>query len=273
MAAETQLANWQNAVDNQFDFGKSAYLEAAPDLANASAAAESVAQLQGGLAGTQGRLAADLTRRVGAFHGLQDQYIADAFGYNSQDRQQQASGRAMADVSNQFDSAQQQAQRQLGRMGVNPSSGRALALTNQLGIAKASAMAGAANKARQDLESAANERQKAGIGFGLNLSAQAGTAAQMAAYAGNAALNSAAHPLKNRLDFAGGIADIYGRSAAGNQDLWSAQNLTAQQRATLDANAQARSDSREAEWLAAIGSFAGSKAGGSLIDKGLALFG
>jgi hypothetical protein len=269
MAAETQLANWQNAVDNRLDFGKAAYLEAAPDLANANAASEGVAKLQGGVAGIQGKLSSDLAGRVDKFSDLQDQYSGDAFGYNSADRQAQVSGKAMADVASQFDNTQQQSQRQLSRMGVNPSSGRQLALTNQLGIAKASASAGAASKARQDLESVANERQKTAIGFGANLPSQSAQAAQMAASAGNSAVNSATAPLTNRLAFAGGVSNIYGDSAAGNADMWRAQNLTASQAAALSADAQARADANDSNWLSAVGSIAGSKAGGDLISSGV----
>jgi len=273
MAAETQLTNWQNAVDNQFQFGKNAYLEAMPDLGNANAAAYQAAGLQGNLAGQQGQLSNYLTGRVNQFGGMQDQYANDAFGYNTQARQGQASHRAMADVSKQFDNTSQQAQRQMGRMGVNPSSGRSMALTNQLGIAKASAMAGAGNKARQDLESVANERQKTAIGFGANTASQAGQAAQMATYGSNAAVTAAAQPLANRLAFAGGISNIYGNSINGNSNLWTAQNLTAAQRAAVDANAQANSDNNDAAWLNAIGNFAGSKTGGNLIDQGLSALG
>jgi len=62
-------------------------------------------------------------------------------GYLSQQR-----GKAMADVQQQSDAQMQSQQRNLQRMGVNPSSGRALAMGNQNAIATAAAKAGAAGQ-------------------------------------------------------------------------------------------------------------------------------
>lgn len=268
------LQNWQNATDNRFDFAKNAYLEAVPELATANATAESAARIQGANALNLGGLADTLTDRVGEFNDLQDKYSAGAFSYNSPERQSQVAGRAMADVSQQFDSTQQQSQRQLSRMGVNPSSGRQLALTNQLGIAKASAMAGAGNKARQDLDNVANERQKTAIGFGANLPNQITSLGQGSTYASNAATNAATAPLTNKLNFAGGVSNIYGNAADGYKGIYQTTNLTAAQQADQARLAQASSDSSDAAWLSAAGSFLGSKTGGSLIDKGItAIFG
>lgn len=238
------LTNWQNATDNRFDFGKNAYLEAIPDLANANAMATGVAGMQANLAGSQGQLASGLMNRAGTFEGLQDRYITDAFGYNSQAKQDQVAGKAVADVAQQFANTQGQAQRQMSRMGVNPSSGRSLALSNQLGIAQASAQAGAANKARNDLEAVANDRQKTAIGFGANVPAQALSAAQGAMYTGNAAVNAAAAPLNQRLNFAGGISSIYGNAASGYGDIYKTTNLSASQQADLAAS-QAAADAKE----------------------------
>jgi len=265
------LTNWQNATDNRFDFGKNAYLEAIPDLAQANAMAGGVAGMQAGISSGQADLAKNLNTRTDVFSGLQDQYAKDAFGYNSADRQNQVAGQAMADVSQKFSDTQGQAQRQMNRMGVNPSSGRSLAMSNQLGIANASAQAAAANKARMDLDNTADERQQKAIAMGANLPSQATNAAQMASYVGNSALTSAAQPYVNKLNFAGGISNIYGNAATGYGDLYKTLNLTPAQQVALNSSSQAASDQEDAAWLNAIGSVAGSSAGSSLIDKGIDL--
>jgi len=263
------LQNWQNATDNRFDFSKNAYLEAIPSLADANASAEAASQIQGATAMNLGGLANTLTDRVDQFSGMQDQYAKDAFGYNSQARQDQAAGRAMADVTQQFDNTQQQAQRQLSRMGVNPSSGRSLALTNQLGIAKAAALAGSANKARQDLDKEANERQKTAIGFGANLPNQITSLGQGAVYAGNAAVNTATAPLTNRLNFAGGSSNIYGNAADGYKSIYSTTNLTAEQQAAQARIAQGTDDANDRALMAAAGNFLASKGGEAVVNKGI----
>lgn len=64
---------------------------------------------------------------------------------NSADYLAQQRGKAMADVQQQSDAQMGIAQRNMSRMGVNPSSGRMLALNNQNAMQTAAAKAGAAN--------------------------------------------------------------------------------------------------------------------------------
>jgi hypothetical protein len=261
------LQNWQNATDNRFDFAKNAYLEAIPSLADANATAQAASRIQGTSAMNLGRLADSLTDRVGDFNDLQDQYSASAFGYNSADRQKQVSDRAMADVSGKFDATQQEAQRQLSRRGVNPASGRQLALTNQLGLAKASAMAAASNKARQDLDNTADERQKTAIKFGDNLPNQITSLGQGATYAANSAVNTGTAPLTNRLSFAGGISNIYGNAADGYKGLYTTTNLTAEQQAAQARIAQGTDDANDRALMAAAGNFLASSGGQAAVGK------
>ena len=60
--------------------------------------------------------------------GLQDTIVNDAKTFNTQDKQDELAGMAMADVNQGFSSAREQSGRAMARMGVNPSSGRALAM-------------------------------------------------------------------------------------------------------------------------------------------------
>jgi hypothetical protein len=259
--ADTNLANWQGAVDDQLDFGKKAYLEAIPDLATANATATGAAEMQGGAAAGQANLAKTLAGRVDKFAGMQDQYAQDAADLDSPENQSKVAGEAVAGVTQQFKNLRDQNTRQLMRTGVNPNSGRALALGNQLGMAEAVARAGSAAKARNDLSVVADDRQKTAIGFGSNLPGQSTSAAQQAGYLGNTAVESAKAPLANRLNFAGGISNIYGNAQGGYGDLWKSNNLTAAQRAQTDSQ-------EDSNLWGALGSIVGSKGGSDLISKG-----
>lgn len=267
--ADANLANWQSAVDNGFSFGKNAYLEAIPDLATASATAKGVTGLQSGAAAEQAKLAKSLSDRTATFNGMQDKYSADAFGMNSPARQAQVSSQASADVASKYAGMRSQGLRQLARTGVNPSSGKSMALNSQMDISEATAKAGAANKARQDLEVVANDRQKTAIGFGANLPAQATSAAQAAGTLGNQVVASAQAPLAQRLAFAGGISGLYGTAEDGYKGLWQSQNLTPAQQASISASEQAQSNAQNAAFISALGSVAGSSGGSALIDKGV----
>lgn len=267
MAAEAQLVNWQNAVDNRIDFSKNAYLEAIPDMANANAAAEVIGHGLNQVSADQGRLADTLSTRVDKFAGMQDTYGAGAFAHNSPERQRAVSNQAQADVTSQYANLAGQGARELNRRGVNPGAGRSLAMANQLGIAQASAQAGASSKALSDLESVANERQKTAIGFGANLPSQSSQAAQVAASTGNYAVNAASQPLANKLNFAGGVSNIYGNDASGNAELWKAQNMSPDQAAAISANQQTRDDNNDAAMWSGIGNLVTSDAGQNAISS------
>ena len=97
--------------------------------------------------------------RRGELTGLQNRAIQDANSFNAQDKGEQYAGQAMADVGMQAEAARQAQTRGLQRMGVNPSSGKMLAINSQLGLSEAAAKASASNKVR---EAARME------GYGLN---------------------------------------------------------------------------------------------------------
>lgn len=86
--------------------------------------------------------------RRGALSTLQDQQIKDAADFNTEDRANELAGKASADVNQAFSNATAQNGRAMARMGINPSSGRALAVGNQTAIAQAAALAGASTNAR-----------------------------------------------------------------------------------------------------------------------------
>jgi hypothetical protein len=86
--------------------------------------------------------------RRGNLSGMQDTMINDANSFNSEARQDQLVGEAQSEVNSAFANAKTQQAQALARRGVNPNSGKALALGNQSAIAQASALAGASNRAR-----------------------------------------------------------------------------------------------------------------------------
>lgn len=86
--------------------------------------------------------------RRDALQGVQDTQIADAKDFNTEGRADELAGLAGADVTQAFSNARDQNARSMARMGVNPGSGRALAMGNQTAIAQAAALAGASTNAR-----------------------------------------------------------------------------------------------------------------------------
>lgn len=80
---------------------------------------------------------------------MQNMQLDEARKFDSDVRSDQLAKNAVADVGMQAEQARQAMTRQQQRMGVNPSSGKALTLQSQSAIAEAAAKAGASNVARE----------------------------------------------------------------------------------------------------------------------------
>lgn len=87
--------------------------------------------------------------RRGELTALQDRMIGDANSFNTEAKGEQYAAQATADVGMQAEMARQAQTRGLQRMGVNPGSGKMLAVQSQMGLSEAAAKAGAANKVRE----------------------------------------------------------------------------------------------------------------------------
>jgi hypothetical protein len=79
---------------------------------------------------------------------FEDQLLEDVNRFDSAGYKDQQVASAMADVQSGFSGAAEQQRRGLARMGVNPNSGRSMAMGNAMGFEQAKAMANAANKTR-----------------------------------------------------------------------------------------------------------------------------
>lgn len=85
------------------------------------------------------------------YEPLNQQVIADSKNYDSVAKQNQAAGQANADVVQAYTKLKGEQDRQMAGMGVNPNSGKFVALNGQMGLSQALADAGAQNTARQNL--------------------------------------------------------------------------------------------------------------------------
>lgn len=87
--------------------------------------------------------------RRGQLTGLQDKMISDAKGFDSGARGTELANQAQADVGQQFASSRQQMGRNMARMGINPNSGKSLAINSEMGGSEATARAGVSSAARE----------------------------------------------------------------------------------------------------------------------------
>ena len=184
------LANSQVAKD-ALDWYKQAYTDQAPLRQQAADKALAVSDAQLASMKQNDAISNDYWNyQKDTFRPLEGKIIADAQSFDSPERQNQNAAKATADVQQAFDSSQGQMQRSLERRGVNPSSGAALALNNQMLMQKAAASAGASNKARTDTELQGYARKMDAANLGRNLASNQATSAGVAMTAGNKQSNT-----------------------------------------------------------------------------------
>jgi hypothetical protein len=212
-----------NLSAEQLAWAKDIYAQTAPDRAAATARANQISDAQLEAMNTQTGLAKDYADyNKGTFQPLEKSIVADAQNYDTPDRVAANVGRAEADVNAGFSNAREQQTRSLARMGVNPSSGRALALGNQTAIAQAASLADASNKARLDTETVGRAMKMDAAGLGRNLPSNQATTAGLAVNAGNASLASGLAPLNVNASGNQIMTSGFGGAAAG---LGSAANI------------------------------------------------
>lgn len=148
--------------------------------------------------------------------GLQDQMVADARNFDTEDRSAELAGQAGADVEQAFAQQREESGRSMARMGINPNSGRYAAMDAQMSMAQALAKAGVQNAARQAARSegrALTDRASNALsGYPAMGMSTTGSGAQMAAN-GISMVNSAAAGRTAGYGMAGGMAGQMGQNA------------------------------------------------------------
>jgi hypothetical protein len=144
IAAQTQAAtNSQNLANQQFAWGQQQFAKNSANTDQAVAGANQTAALNTGYA------AQDRDRYVQTYQPLEDEYIANAQKYSDPTQVNSRAAAAAGDVSQQFDVARGNAQRQLEAYGVDPTQTRAAALDLGTRTQEAAARASAANTSRR----------------------------------------------------------------------------------------------------------------------------
>lgn len=189
------LANAQLSKES-LAWYKEIYAESAPDRAKAAATNEKVSNAQLAALESNTALSNDYSNYAKTtFRPLEQGIVSDAQAYDTEARRDSEAGKAIADVNQGFSSAKEQSMRSMARMGVNPSSGRTLAMSNQMSVAQAAAQAQAATGARQNVETQGYARKMDAANLGRGLASNQATSAGVALNAGNSAVNNAGQTL------------------------------------------------------------------------------
>lgn len=217
-AAEANADIAQQALD----WYKKSYAEQAPLREQAAAKANEVSDAQLASMRQNDEISRDYWGyQKNTFRPMEQAIVEGAKNYDTAARRDQKAAQAIADVQQQADATQMQQMRGMLRMGVNPSSPKFAAMSNQMTMATALGKASAATKAREGVEMQGYARKMDAANLGRNLASNQATSAGVALNAGNSAAATGQMPLtqaQNATNQAGqGFQTaIQGNNSAGN---------------------------------------------------------
>lgn len=215
---------------------KEQYAASAPQRERAAETANRVAEQQLSSAQQNDAISRDYWNyQKDTFRPLEQGIVTDAKNFDTEARRNEAAGKAIADVGSQVELARQQQTRGLQRMGVNPNSGKMLSMSNAMAMGEAAAKAGAASKARDNIEIQGYARKMDAANMGRNLASNQATSAGVALNAGNSAVNSAGVPLTQANQAAATMGQGFGIGVQANSSAGNLYSQSAQTQAQANA--------------------------------------
>ena len=121
------------------------------------------------------------------FKPIEDRMVSDAANYDSPEAQAKAAAEAKADVMSNASQAQQQNQRQMASMGIDPRSGRFAGVDRGNDLSTALAAAGAQNGAREAVKATGMALREGVANFGKGATSTAAQQVGLGLQAGNSA--------------------------------------------------------------------------------------
>ena len=192
----------------QLQFARDQYNRSAPIL-------ESIAQNQIAAQNEQLQQARDYyDYQRDTYRPVERGLVQDAQNFNSQAYRNQVAGQAAADAGRAFGISQQQNQRAMASMGVNPNSGRFAGMQNATGLQQAAVRANAMTGSRRQAEQMGYARQLDAAGLGRGLAGASAAAYGGASSAGSMAGQNAQSAGQN---YMGNMAIGSGTIGAGQQ--------------------------------------------------------
>lgn len=186
------------------------------------------------------------------YRPLEENLVQEFEDYDTTARREQAAGEATADVTTGFEAQRENALRRLEDYGIDPSQTRSQALDAEVRVQEAAAQAGAANKARRDVENTGRALRGEALNIGRGYASNVAGAYNTAIGAGNSAAgNSAASTGFNPYGTSGSL-------------LTSSANITN----SSYANQLAQFDSSNALTSAIVGGVAGAGTAALLAEGG-----
>lgn len=209
-------ARVQDLNETQFAWVKQQWEADAPNRQRATDIAQQVSQEQLDTMREQRGLAQESAsdyRRI--YRPLEEQAAREAATFDSEDRQHEAAGKAIADVQQRSDIMRGATERNLASMGVNASDGNFAATFGELDNQAVLQGAMAANSARDRVQTVGRALRADAIGVGRGVVGSQGTQAGLTLTAGSQALGTATVPSQMNQSGVGMVQQAAGQASNG----------------------------------------------------------
>lgn len=244
----------------QLDWAKQIYGETADERAAATAVADQVSRSQLEAQNLQNKVAqAGYEDYTSTYRPLEQKLVADAQAYDTPERRAAEAASASADVETSIAAQRGATMRAMERSGVNPASGKVMAMAGALDIGAAKAKAGAANAAMKTVEQQGYARRMDAANLGRNIASAQGTNASIASQIGAGAVGSANAALGSAASGQGILNSGYAGAQAGLAGAANTYNQISQ-------NQMAANSSSNSLW-SGLGSAAGMVGAAMVSDK------
>lgn len=196
MTAQNALAAQQVNISNEsLNWAKQIYAETAPERKEATSRAIEVSNAQMEAMRKQSALTDEYAAyQKETFQPLEKAIVAEAQAYDTPERREAKAVAASADVDMQVANQRAATQREMGRNGVNPSSGKMIAMQGVMDLGAAKLRVGAANTARDKVETIGAAKMADAANLGRGLSSSQATSAGIALNQGNSSVNNGQLP-------------------------------------------------------------------------------
>ncbi|WP_159915900.1 tail fiber domain-containing protein [Pantoea sp. 18069] len=234
----------------QLEWAKQIYAETADERAAATSTANQVSEAQ--LAGQelQNKISqAGYEDYNSTYRPLEQSLVAGAQNYDTPERRAAEAQAASADAEASIAAQRGATMRAMERSGVNPASGKVMAMAGAMDIGAAKVKAGAANQAVRNVEQQGYARRMDAANLGRNIASSQATNASIASQIGAGAVGSSGAALSAAGSGQGILNSGYSGAQAGLAGAASTYNQIAQ-------NQMASSQSGNALW-GGLGSAAG----------------
>jgi hypothetical protein len=195
----------------------------------------------------------DRARYNSVYKPIEDQYIAEATNYASDEKQAEAAAGARADVQTAAANARSATERQAASMGIDPTSGRFAGVQATTDMNATLAEAGAANGAREAVRDKGLALKADVANMGRGYASSAGTAAGGSVGASATALSGAQSTNSQSM----AANNIMGAGFQGAMQGYSGQAATLNQQFGIQSNNWQAQQSANAQGAAGIGTFLG----------------